>query len=296
IRDTLIGVLRPLSKTQTHVKATGPTKAPGLLPNPEERKGLKEAQHVAHSHPSQAHRTISASLEGSGSALERVTHIRLARGLPPGPSTAQTHLRLARGQRTCPRAGGQSPPRSRTADLPSSGWPISASLEAVSRHKGQTAPPPNRPPYEGIKSQPLRHGSKDGRRQTATPAVDVTGVPSADPGHRSATPVAVATLWSIQCGTRQVGAAPVTVLPTYTFPTISRWGRGLAMLRALPRGALCMRGRDPGPPSCGVRDFHTLPDLLMCTPALRPGGPGPSHAITTTGTLQDGHRHLHGTK
>src|SRR6185312_10382698 len=124
IRDTLIVVLKSLSKTQTHVKATGPTKAPGLLPNPEERKGLKEAQHVAHLHPSQAHRIISASLEGSGSTLERVTHLRLGRGLPPGPSTAQTHLRLledsgpalervanlrlARGQRTCPRAGGQS--------------------------------------------------------------------------------------------------------------------------------------------------------------------------------------------
>ena len=23
-----------------------------------------------------------------------------------------------------------------------------------------------------------------------------------------------------------------------------------------------MRGRDPGPPYCGVRDFHALPDLL----------------------------------
>src|SRR6185369_12856612 len=69
--------------------------------------------HVAHSHPSQAHRTISASLEGSGSTLERVTHLRLARGLPPGPSTVQTNLRLARGQWTCPRTGGQSPPRSR---------------------------------------------------------------------------------------------------------------------------------------------------------------------------------------
>ena len=90
----------------------------------------------------------------------------------------------------------------------------------------------------------------------------MTGVPSTDPGHRSATPVAVATLWSIQCGTRQVGAAPVTVLPTPTIQTISRWGRGLAMSHALPRGALCMRGRDPGPPSCGVRDFHALPDLL----------------------------------
>src|SRR6185369_3143558 len=79
IRDTLIGVLRPLSKTQTHVKATGPTKVPGLLPNPEERKGLKEAQHVAHSHPL--------------------------------------------------RPTEQSLPRSRVADLPSSGSLISASIE-----------------------------------------------------------------------------------------------------------------------------------------------------------------------
>src|SRR6185503_21012669 len=47
--------------------------------------------------------------------------------------------------------------------------------------------------------------------------------------------------------------------------------------------ALSTHGRDPGPPPRGVRDFHALPDLLMCTPALRPGGPGPSHAITTTG-------------
>ena len=206
---------------------------------------------------------ISASLEGSGSTLERVAN-----------------LRLARGQRIYPRAGGQSPPRSR----PSLGI------------RDKTAPPPNRPPYEGIEGQPLHHGSKGGRRQTATPAVDVTGVPSTDPGHRSATPVAVATLWSIQCGTSQVGTTPVTVLPTPTIQTISRWGRGPTMSRVLPRGALSTHGRDPGPPPCGVRDFHALPDLLVCTPALRPGGPGPSHAITTAGTLQDGRRHLHGTK
>jgi len=146
------------------------------------------------------------------------------------------------------RPAGQSPPRSRVADLPSSGWPISASLEAISRHKGQTAPPPNRPPYEGIKGQPLHHGPKDGRRQTATPAVDVTGAPFTDPGHRSATPVAVATLWGIQRGTRQVGATPVTVLPTPTIRTISRWGRGPTMSRVLPRGALSTHGRSPGPP------------------------------------------------
>jgi hypothetical protein len=135
---------------------------------------------------------ISASLEGSGPALERVAN-----------------LRLARGQRTCPRAGGQSPPRSRTADLPSSGWPISASLEAISRHKRQMAPPPNRPPYEGIKSQPLHHGSKGRRRQTATPAVDVTGVPSTDPGHRSATPVAVAVLWAFNAARGKLAPPPL---------------------------------------------------------------------------------------
>src|SRR6185437_7578896 len=75
---------------------TGPTKAPSLLPNPEERKGFKEAHQVAHSHPPRPRKRISASLEDSGPALERVAN-----------------LRLARGQRTCPRAGGQSPPRSR---------------------------------------------------------------------------------------------------------------------------------------------------------------------------------------
>ena len=57
-----------------------------------------------------------------------------------------------------------------------------------------------------------------------------------------------------------------------------------------------MRGRDPGPPSCGVRDFHAPPDLLVRTLAPRPGGPGPSHAITTAGTLQDDRRNLRGTK
>ena len=46
----------------------------------------------------------------------------------------------------------------------------------------------------------------------------------------------------------------------------------------------------------GVRDFHTIPDLLVRTPALRPGGPGPSLAITTAGTLQDDRRNLRGTK
>ena len=128
------------------LKATGPTKAPGLLPNPEERKGLNEAQHVAHSHPSQAHRTISASLEGSprdprprkrisaslkdngpalerwpisasledgGPALERVANLRLARGRlsaqgTNGPAAQPTAVRRHLRPATPPRLKGRA--------------------------------------------------------------------------------------------------------------------------------------------------------------------------------------------
>ena len=38
------------------------------------------------------------------------------------------------------------------------------------------------------------------------------------------------------------------------------------------------------------------PDLLVCTPALRPGGPGPSRATTTAETLQHDRRNLRRTK
>src|SRR6185436_11799750 len=127
---TLIGVLRPLSKTQTHVKAAGPAKVPVLLPNPEERKGLKEAQRVAHSHPSQARRTISASLEGSprdprprksisasledsGPALERVNNLCLARGRlsaqgTNGPAAQPTAVRRHLRPATPPRLKGRA--------------------------------------------------------------------------------------------------------------------------------------------------------------------------------------------
>ena len=94
IRDTLMRVLRPLLKTQTPDKTVEPTKAHGLLPISEERKGLKEAQRAAHSHPPRTHGTISASLEGpsqarwaisaslegSGPTIEQVTNLCLARG------------------------------------------------------------------------------------------------------------------------------------------------------------------------------------------------------------------------
>ena len=124
----------------------------------------------------------------------------------------------------------------------------------------------------------------------------VPSSPSTDPGHRSATPVAVAVLWAFNAAQGKLAPPPLLFCRHPPPGPISRWGRGPTMSRVLPRGALSMHGRDPGPPPRGVRDFHALPDLLMCTPALRPGGPGPSHAIATTGTLQDGRRHLHGTK
>ena len=78
----------------------------------------------------------------------------------------------------------------------------------------------------------------------------------------------------------------------------SHWGRGPAMSRVLPEGALITHRRSPGPPPSSQRSGTSTcpPDLLVCTSALRPGGPGPSRAITTAGTLQDDRRNLHRTK
>ena len=78
----------------------------------------------------------------------------------------------------------------------------------------------------------------------------------------------------------------------------SLWRRGPAMSRILPEGALITHGRSPGPPPSSQRSgTSACPlDLQVCTPALRPGGPGPSRAITTTGTLQDDRRNLHSMK
>ena len=127
----------------------------GLQPpsNPKERKGLKEAQHAAHPHPPWTREVISVSLEGS---------------------------------HRDPRLRPASPPRSRVANLPSSGQNISASLEGSeptleqgesssprSRppldEEGQTALPLTRPSYGLIKCQPLHHSAQDRRRQAAIP-------------------------------------------------------------------------------------------------------------------------------
>ena len=69
------------------------------------------------------------------------------------------------------------------------------------------------------------------------------------------------------------------------------------MSHVLPEGALITHRRSPGPPPSSQRSGTSTcpPGLLVCTPALRPGGPGPSRAITTAGTLQDVRRNPHRT-
>ena len=103
--------------------------------------------------------------------------------------------------------------------------------------------------------------------------MDVTGVPSTDPGHRSATPVAVAALWAFNAAQDELAPPPLLFCRHPPPGLTSRWGRSPMISHILPRRALSTYGWDPRPPPRGVQDFHTLPDLLVCTPALRPGGP-----------------------
>src|SRR6185312_2497445 len=63
------------------------------------------------------------------------------------------------------------------------------------------------------------------------------------------------------------------------------------------RSAHHTRSESRTSPSSQRSGTSTCPlDLLVCTPALRPGGPGPSRAITAAGTLQDDRRNPRGTK
>ena len=95
IRDTLIGVLRPLLKTQTPVKATRPTASFQSGRKERTQRSPTCGPFASHSDPqgdlhlargfppgpSTAPR-ISASLEGSEPTLERAPYLRLARGHP----------------------------------------------------------------------------------------------------------------------------------------------------------------------------------------------------------------------
>ena len=84
-------------KTQTPVKAAGPIKAHGLLPIQKKGKDSKKPSMRPIRIPLEPAKTISASLEGSGPTLERVTHFPPRSRAPLVALERVTHLRLARG-------------------------------------------------------------------------------------------------------------------------------------------------------------------------------------------------------
>ena len=127
---------------QTHVRQPGPRRPTVSFQSGRKEMTQKEAQSTVHVH-SAAHPN---SLEPAGQSPPR-----------------------SRASRQDPRRRPASPPRSRVANLPSSGQLIAASLENTSRHKGQTALPLTCPSYGGIKCQPLLHKAQDRRRQAAIP-------------------------------------------------------------------------------------------------------------------------------
>ena len=185
IRGTLIGVLRPLQRMQTRVRQLGPRRPAASF-----QSGRKE-------------RTQRSPACGpSAPPLDSRSDLRLARGLP---------LR--------PRPRPASPPRSRVANLPSRRQIISASLEGSepTLEQGESSPHRSRPPVD-VKDKwtfhlPARctealnanHSSTAPRTDGVRPpfpTVAVTGVPSANSGHCSAIPDAVAALWNLRRRTR----------------------------------------------------------------------------------------------
>src|SRR6185503_4485905 len=138
--------------------------------NLEERKGLKEAQHAAHSHPPDPRGDL-----------------RLARGHPSRPSTAPRISASLEGSEPTLEQGESSPPRSRPPFDVRDKRPFHSPArrtEALNANHSSTAPRTDgvRPPF---------------------PTVAVTGVPSANSGHCSAIPDAVAALWNLRRRTRR---------------------------------------------------------------------------------------------
>ena len=202
----------------------------------EEREGLKEAQHAAHSHPSRTRGAISASLEGS---------------------------------HRDPRLRPAFPSRSRVANLPSSGHRISAPLEPTPRRKGQTALPLTRSSYGGIKGQPLHHIAQDKRRQAAIPHSGYDRSPVRQLRSLLRHPGRCGSTGACDAGRDALGTVPVTILPTpavltpphHTYGTgpAPCSGRGPASPHAPQGGTLSTSSQRPGPPPRGVRDLHVTP-------------------------------------
>jgi len=121
----------------------------------------------------------------------------------------------SRAPRRGPRPRTASPPRLRVASLPSRERIDSASLEATPRQEGQTAFPLARPPYGGIKYQPLLHSARVRRRQAAIPHSGCDRSPVRQLRsllrHSGRCGDTVGTCDAVQ---DVLGTAPATVLPT----------------------------------------------------------------------------------
>ena len=128
--------------------------------------------------------------------------------------------------------------------------------------------------------------------------MDVTGVPSADFGHRSAIPKAVATLWDMRCETRQARHCSRSCSADTDHPDSPPTGEGAGDVTC-PSGRGAHHTRSESRTFLllsEVRDLHVSPGPSSehaCTPTR---GTGPSRAITTAGTLQDERRNPHRTK
>ena len=121
------------------------------------------------------------------------------------------------GSHRDPRLRPASSPRSRVANLPSSGEDISASLEGgePTLEQDKSSPPRSRPPLDEEDKRPFRSPARCAEALNANhsstalrtdgvrppfPTVAVTEVPSTDSGHCSA----IRALWQ-HCGTCDAG-------------------------------------------------------------------------------------------
>ena len=105
----------------------------------------------------------------------------------------------------------------------------------------------------------------------AIPTVDVTGVPSADSGHRSAIPDAVAALWDLRRGTRQARHCSRYFSAYTDHPDPPPTGGGVRRRHVSFReGRSAHTDGVPDLPPLGVRDLHVSP------------GPTSVHARTPT--------------
>ena len=198
---------------------------------------------------------ISASLEGS----------------LPRPSTAPRTSASLEGSEAYPRGSTPTPPRSRVTSLPSRKRIDSISLEVTPRRKVQTA----------ICSPTRRTEALNANNSAAAPGSDgvwpplrattAPGVPSANSGHCSTIPGAVATLWEHATHCANVrGAAPSTVLPTLC--TSSAAGPSNGMGTTLGRGSSLDQIKTPACRTLGMPPRQSQGTVLSAGATMPPAG------------------------